>query len=289
MEPLIHIILVNYNGFSDTIECVESLKKITYSNYVIIVVDNKSTNVSMENQLAYLQKNTVYICSDENLGFSGGNNIGIKYARENKADYVLLLNNDTTVEPDFLTKLVAAAEEKKDNGIFGCKIMYYWDREKIWFDGGTFDAKTGNTSHYHKNETKDDIEAVTFLTGCLMLIPIKILGDIGMLDESYFLYAEDTDYCCRVMNVGYQLYYCPDAVIYHKEGASVGTTSNLKQYYVERNGLYICKKYSTHPVRACIKRTYVTWKSVFRGRLNFQPVWCAYLDFIRNKRGKWKR
>lgn len=289
MEPLIHIILVNYNGFSDTIECIESLKKITYTNYKIIVVDNNSTVDPTDYQLSYLQENTVFIRSDENLGFSRGNNIGINYAKENKANYILLLNNDTTVEPDFLTKLVTAADEKKDNGIFGCKIMYYWDREKVWFGGGTFNFKTGNTSHYHKAEKKDSIEEVTFLTGCLMLIPIKILDSVGFLDESYFLYAEDTDYCCRVMSEGYHLYYCPNAVIYHKEGASAGTTSNIKQYYIERNGLFICKKYSAYPVSACMKRAYVTWKSVFRGRLNFQPIWCAYLDFIRNRHGKWRR
>lgn len=288
MEPLVYIILVNYNGFSDTLECIESIRNITYKNYKIIVVDNKSTDEPEKEQLLFLRANTIYIQSESNLGFSGGNNIGIRYAKENNADYVLLLNNDTTVESDFLTKLVVAAKEKEDKGVFGCKIKYYWNKEQIWFDGGTFDFKTANTSHYHTRVSNGAIEEVTFLTGCLMLIPMEVLNGVGMLDETYFLYAEDTDYCCRVMEANYKLYYCPEAVIYHKEGASTGKTSELKQYYVERNGLYICKKYSTHPIRACLKRAYFTWKSVLRGRLKFKPIFSAYVAFIRNKCGKWE-
>lgn len=285
MKPKVTIIIVNYNGYEDTVECVKSLKNIDYDNYEIVCVDNASTNKATEEQNEYLECNTIYLSSDNNLGFSGGNNIGINYAKKNGSDYVLLLNNDTTVESDFLTKLVAVAREKMDNGVFGCTIRYYWDRDKLWFDGGTFDFDTGNTSHYHDGNG-DNIVEVTFLTGCLMLIPMQILEDVGMLDESYFLYAEDTDYCCRVMNAGYQLYYCTDAVIYHKEGATAGRNSNLKQYYVERNGLFICAKYSKHPIRACLRRSYLTWKSVFRGRMNFQPIWYAYIDFIRNRRGR---
>lgn len=288
MEPLVYIILVNYNGFSDTLECIESIRNITYKNYKIIVVDNKSTDEPEKEQLLFLRANTIYIQSESNLGFSGGNNIGIRYAKENNADYVLLLNNDTTVEPDFLTKLVVAAKEKEDKGVFGCKIKYYWNKEQIWFDGGTFDFKTANTSHYHTRVSNGTIEEVTFLTGCLMLIPMEVLNDVGMLDETYFLYAEDTDYCCRVMDASYKLYYCPDAVIYHKEGASTGKTSELKQYYVERNGLYICRMYSAYPLKACLKRAFITWKSVFRRRLSFKPIMNAYIDFVRNKRGEWK-
>lgn len=289
MQPKVYVILVNYNGFKDTIECIESLQKIDYDNYKMIVVDNASTKKVSKDQEKFIESNTIYIKNNKNAGFSAGNNIGIRLAKKEKADYVLLLNNDTTVTSNFLRDMVSILESKNRQGMLSTKINYYWDPDKSWFEGGTFNFATAKTSHFHEKRGNDTIEEVTFLSGCLMLIPMGIIDAVGMLEENYFLYAEDTDYCCRVLQKGYHLYYAPDIVIYHKEGASAGKNSDIKQYYIERNGLYIAKQYSTHPFKACVTRAYTAWKSVFRGRLNFKPIRDAYIDFLRGKKGKWDR
>ena len=287
MQPKVYVILVNYNGFKDTVECIESLEKIDYDNYKIVVVDNASTVAPTNEQEQFIKQHTIYIENKNNGGFSAGNNIGIKLAKKNHADYVLLLNNDTTVTSNFLKDMVSILESKGKTGVLSAKIMYYWDKDKAWFEGGTFDFATAKTSHFHAKKNDDEVEEVTFISGCLMLIPMSVLDTVGMLEESYFLYAEDTDYCCRVLKKGFKLYYAPSIVIYHKEGATAGKNSAMKQYYIERNGLYIAKQYSTHPIKACIARAYTSWKSVFRGRLNFKPIMNAYVDFFRGKKGEW--
>lgn len=124
-QPSVAIIIVNYNGIEDTIECVKSLNKINYDNYKIFVIENGSSKKPTKEQIDYLKGQTVYIESAENLGFSGGNNIGIRKAIENEFDYVLLLNNDTTVEPDFLSILIGVATKKDNAGIVSGKIAFY--------------------------------------------------------------------------------------------------------------------------------------------------------------------
>ena len=124
-QPSVAIIIVNYNGAEDTIECVKSLNKINYDNYKIFVIENGSSKKPTKDQIDYLKGQTVYIESAENLGFSGGNNIGIRKAIENEFDYMLLLNNDTTVEPDFLSILIDAATKKNNVGIVGGKNSFF--------------------------------------------------------------------------------------------------------------------------------------------------------------------
>ena len=285
--------MVNYNGFNDTVECVESLKKISYSNYEIIVVDNHSTEAPTAWQLEYLQLHTRYIANNINLGFSGGNNVGIQMAKELGAQYVLLINNDTTVKEDFLDVLVEASIKNPNCGIVGGKIKFHKHPDLIWFGGGEFDKKTGEGKHQRwncvDNENIDEIKKVTFLTGCLMLIPMSVISTVGMLEEKYFLYSEDTEYCCRVMASQYQLLYCDNAVIFHKVSASTGEKSDISQYYMIRNKLYIVKEYCEKTYLCYARIFWKLAKDIVRGRMDLMPNLRGVYDFMRGKTGQWKR
>lgn len=291
-QPSVAIIIVNYNGIEDTIECIKSLNKINYCNYKAFVIENGSSKKPSKDQIDYLKEHAVYMESSENLGFSGGNNIGIRKALEMRFDYVLLLNNDTTVEPDFLNILIDAATEKTDVGIVGGKIAFYSNPSHLWYGGGYLNKKYGGGSHERWNELNPEdtgeIREVTFITGCLMLIPTEVMKKVGLLSEEYFLYAEDTDFCYKVIQAGYKLWFCENTLIYHKVSASTGATSAMTQYYMVRNVLHLTKKYRTdyHTVNA--RFTYQVIKDVIRGRKQFAPVRCAYRDYLKGNMGKWE-
>lgn len=283
MNPKVSIILVNYNGFNDTVECVESLLKLKYKQFDMIVVDNGSTISPTEGQMDFLKTNCVYIENRNNTGFSGGNNVGIQYAVDQGAEYVLLLNNDTVVEPDFLDILVCAALTREKVGIVGGKIKYYSEPDKIWYGGGGYNRENGYVWHERYNQTDTgntgEVKEETFVTGCLMLIPVSVLDKVGLLDESFFLYAEDTEFCCRVLSKGYKIWFCEDAVIYHKVSASTGADSFASTYYSTRNILMVAKKYCKN-IRLCYKKYGILWmKKIIKGQLKIAPVFKGWRDY----------
>lgn len=290
-EPSVCIILVNYNNYKDTVECVKSILNIEYKNYKIILVDNNSSESNKLLDDDFLKSNTILLESRQNNGFSAGNNIGIKYAAENiHPDYYLLLNNDTTVDKMFLTNLIKCSKKQNDNAIVGGKIYYYSDKKMIWYAGGSYDTDSGFATHfgYKKNDdgSYDKDIYVTFITGCLMLIPHQVLDKVGLLDEGYFLYSEDTDYCCRARLLGFNLVYCSNCVIYHKVSAATGDNSPMQQYYMLRNDLYLISKYGTNKGIAYLKRLNNTRIQISRGTMNFQSAMKAYCDFIQGKKGR---
>ncbi|MBQ3969989.1 MAG: glycosyltransferase family 2 protein [Clostridia bacterium] len=288
MNPSVAIVLVNYNGYDDTVECVKSLLNISYDNYTIFLVDNASTEEKKISNNEFLTENTRLIQSDVNLGFSGGNNIAVREALREAFDYILLLNNDTTVEPDFLTELVATAENNRNAGIVTGKIYYYFERDSVWSAGGTYNRNTGHTVQFSGPDSKDfdEEKGITFATGCLMLIPARVMNKVGILDESYFLYSEDTDYCQRVILAGFGLIYTPKAVIYHKVSASTGHRSLMQQRYMMRNNLYMIKKYGIKRFRAYCSMSLQMLKHIVRKRRNLKPTMQGYMDFIRGKKGR---
>lgn len=249
-NPSVYIILLNYNGYNDTIDCMESLQSIVYPNYKILVVDNKSTNKSEEYIKGYIKgkKNIHFIQTGKNLGFSGGNNVGMEWALKNGADYICLLNNDTTVEPDFLNILVDEMEKNEDIGISAGKIMYYSNPNIIWSAGGYINKSKCLGYHYGINckDSKEYSEKkeVTFLTGCLQLIKVDAIKSIGLYDEEYFLYMEDVDFCYRAKLKGYKIMYIPESKIYHKVSASTGgEQSPMVLYYMTRNVMLFNQKF----------------------------------------------
>lgn len=221
--PKVAIIVLNWNGWQDTIECLESLQQITYPNYQIIVVDNGSTDESVEVISTNFPEIKI-LASKENLGFSGGSNLGIKYALGNGADYVLLLNNDTVVDSNFLKPMVQVAESDNHAGIVSGKIYYYNDKERIWSTGGHINRLRGSFIDKGRgviDRGQFDKEAQrTFFTGCTMLIKRDVFELVGLLPEAYFFGGEDLEFSLRVSKKGMKLVYCPKAVIWHKVGAS---------------------------------------------------------------------
>lgn len=288
MKPLVSIILVLYNGYADTIECIKSLKKVHYDNYNITVVDNASTTRD-EKAIEYLKENSDYIVSPNNCGFSGGNNIGIKYCmKKYNSDYFLLLNNDTTVEPDFIDELLSIYSHNEHVGIACGKILYYDFPDLIWYAGGTFDQKYAIADHclYNKKNNDDIVEKeIEFATGCLLLIPKYIFDTVGYLSEEYFLYAEDTDFSRRVRKSGYKIVYNSKAIIYHKVSKST-KTSELISYYMVRNNLYIIKKYANSRKMAYFKYAIFLMKAIIKREIQIKSTFKGIYDFLCNKKGK---
>lgn len=254
-DPKVSIIILNWNGWQDTLECLGSLFQIIYPNFEIVIVDNGSSDDSVSRINEYLFKNKIqnskFITLDSNLGFSGGNNVGIKYAVKNSADYVFLLNNDTVVEKKFLTELVKTAENNKDFGLIGPKI-YFWPStkpERIWFTGGKVNWLKTKGTHINYNAEDSQEEKKSFglikadyITGCGILIRKEVIQKIGVLSEDYFLYYEDTDYCVRAKKAGWECGIEPKSHIWHKVSRSTKELSLSYLYYHARNGLLMAKR-----------------------------------------------
>ncbi|WP_039657096.1 glycosyltransferase family 2 protein [Clostridium tyrobutyricum] len=248
--PLVYIILVNYNGHKDTIECINSFKKINYKNYKIIIIDNESSDDSL-NVLKKKTNGCIIIESKKNLGFAGGNNLGIKYALDHSADYIMLLNNDTLVKTDFLANMLNSFSKDKKVGLVGCKIMYYPEKNIIWYGGGYIDWFKFIGAHYGMKQIDngqcDDEKEIDFMTGCCMLIKAKIFEKVGFLPEDYFMYFEDVDFCVKIKNFGYKIWYNPKAVIYHKVGlSSGGEESPFSIEWCTRNRLLFMNKHKSN-------------------------------------------
>lgn len=252
--PKVSIVILNWNGWQDTLECLNSLEKITYSNYEVIIIDNNSTNESVEEIKNWIANkktsvNHKLMISSQNSGFAGGNNPGIEYAVRNKSDYILLLNNDTTVDLEFLEKLVKVGESNENFGIIGPKIYYETDKNRIWFGGGYFTwLGGGQHMEFDKIDDKpldDKIKEVDFMTGCCFLVKREVIEKIGLMNENFFLYYEDTEWSLRARKNGYKVIYASDSHIWHKVSQSVKPLSNpVIHYYHIRNALLLSKLYA---------------------------------------------
>lgn len=245
MQKKVYVIILNWNGKNDTLECAKSFEKINYGNYKIIVVDNGSSDESVFEIKEKYPEITI-IENEKNLGFAGGNNAGIKYAINDGADYVLLINNDTTVEKDFLNKLAEAGESDKDIGLVGSKICFYSEPGRIWFAGGNVNWLKNKGMHIGLDEMDegqyDKTKEMDYLTGCCLLIKREVIEKIGLLSEDYFLYYEDTDFALRAKNAGYKSVYVPSSKIYHKVSRSTKPGSSSYIYYHTRNGLVMARR-----------------------------------------------
>lgn len=238
------IILVNFNSSSDTIECINSIKKSTV-DVSVILVDNGSNEEEFQKIKIY-EKDITILRSDINLGFAAGNNIAINLILEQYSNIknIILLNNDTVIEPQMIEIL-----RNRSNGksISVPRMMYFDEPDVVWYGGGTFNRWTGRTIHVGMNKhigEYQDNSICDFATGCCMLIPIDICKKLGCLDESYFMYCEDTEYCLRAKRNGIEINYVPDAALYHKLGrSSGGGESAFSLYYMTRNRLRYLNDY----------------------------------------------
>lgn len=297
----VSIILVDYNSQADTRECLESVLKIKAKTfrYQVIIVDNASKKpFALTKKLQ--AKNVELVRSQANLGFTGGNNMAINYTRKkHNPDYILLLNNDTIVDSNFVEEMLVTLRADVSVGLVGSKIYFYKGREYhadsyqrnekgniLWYAGGSIDWL--NLAAFHKGVDEidrgqfDNTSQTDFVTGCSMLIPVSVIDRVGLLSEDYFLYLEDVDYSIRVRQKGYKLQYCPKSIVWHKNaGSSGGAGSVLHQYYQARNRLFFGYKYGDLKVKLVVVR--LIWQYLLKGKSIERR---AVLDLLLGNMGK---
>lgn len=290
--PKVVVILVNYNSLKHTNECINSIKSSSYKNINVVVVDNDSAEDCQ--QLKDDFDDVVLIHNNGNFGFAMANNIGIEYALRSGAEYILLLNNDTIVDNNCIEELINYSENNLKSGIVTGKILNYYERDLIWYAGGDLSYLKGDAIIYgfgKKDVGQYDLPcACTFASGCCMLIPKEIANEIR-ISEDYFLYYEDSDYCVRVIEKNKKIYYCPFAVVFHKESASTNKHSFIYSYYFARNRLLFIKN-NVKPVFRIVPYVVTVLTMIRRcgmGLLYPKPVVDGMVDFMMGKRGKCER
>ncbi len=287
----VFIIILNWNRKEDTLACLESLIRINIAEHSVslVVVDNASTDDSAKvlkkelKSLTFKKKklNGVLIKNKENLGFTGGNNTGIRLAYNSKADYVVLLNNDTLVDENFLVEIVKYANENNSVGLISPKIYFapgfefhkdrYSVKDKgkvIWYMGGKMDWN----NIYGTNEGVDEVDqgqfesphTTDFATGACMLISKSVIEKVGYLDDSYFMYLEDVDLSERVRRAGYEVRVVPQSKVWHKVAQSSGVGSSLNDYFIHRNRLLFGFKYASFRTKLALIRE--SARLIFKGR-----------------------
>lgn len=242
-KALVSVITVNYNQPEMTRELITSLHKQTYRHLEIIVVENGSPTRAVNPYEASFQ-NVRIICSSRNLGFAGGNNLGIAQA---KGDYLFFINNDTVLQAQAIEKLLEVFEQSPQTGAVSPKIMYYDAPELIQYAGFTPICRyTGRNQLIGAMEEDrgqhDKARTTAFAHGAAMMISRRVLNKVGPMPESFFLYYEEMDWCEQIRRQGFQIMYEPGAVIYHKESLAVGQDSPLKTYYMSRNRLLFMRR-----------------------------------------------
>ncbi len=303
MKNHISIIIVNYNTPDDTKATVQSLSKINHSgfDYRIIVVDNGSKEILNFSRI-FLKKNTKVdlLRSESNLGFSGGNNLGIQHAIDHyDSDYYLLLNSDTVVDKNFLQALYDMAKKDPKIGLACSKIYFhrgyeffensYNEAEKhhvLWYVGGKVDWTNLLSYHIGIDEVDrghfDLAKETDYATGCSMLISREVIERVGRLDDHFFLYSEDVDFSLRVQEAGLKVMYCPESVVYHKIGRSTGGAgSPLQQYYQTRNRLFLTFRHA--PMRSKLTAVHLILNILRSGnKSERKAVW----DLVIGRMGK---
>ena len=294
-QPKIAIIILNWNGLNDTLECLESVKKIDYPNYEIIVVDNGSDDGSAA-AVAQRYPEIILIKNESNLGYALGNNKGIQKALESGCDYVFLLNNDTTVDQDCLNELLKIAESNPRIGIAGPKIYLYHDPARVWYAGGEIrfrEAISVSSGLFRRDRPSFNIPSeVSFITGCAMLVKRTAIEEVGLLDPEYVSYLEDTDWCWRMARKGFKLVYVPGARVYHKVSQSFGSTpyNEKSMYLMGRNAVIFVKRYGTF--FRWLKFIFFFWLSVIYAlprelvRGNHKAVLAKVRGFFDGMKGK---
>lgn len=248
MQPTVVVVILNWNGRDDTLACLASATAIIYPNFRVIVVDNGSADDSVAAIRAAFPEIEV-IATGRNLGFAGGNNVGIKRSLEIGSDYVLLLNNDAEVDPGILDAFVAAARQFPDAGVFSGKIYFHAEPSRIWYAGAQWNSGASRFDQIGEGMVDDGVSysnprETDYACGCAFFVPAGRLREVGLLDEDYFLYFEETDWCYRARKAGHPSVFVPDARVWHKVSVSFGGEgSPLALYFITRNRLLWARRH----------------------------------------------
>lgn len=289
-KPAVAIIILNYNGKRDSIDCLESLGRMSNRNFnfEIMLVDNGSVDKSVE-IISNKYPMVSLIENHDNIGFSAGNNIGIKKALENGADLILLLNNDTIVHKDFLDELVVFAAANKKAGILGPALKFKKGFEVFYDLGGKLNSVFGRTTHQTVSLISGELpRRVDYVSGACMLIKSEVTRKIGLLDEPYFFGFEDVEYCYLARKNGFEVYNVPSSVVEHKVSASLGHNSPLKIYYLLRSNLRFIARQILFPKNlfGYLYLIVLSLKMFFNSPRYAISIMQAWVDFLRGNFGR---
>jgi len=246
-HPTVAIVILTWNQRDLTLDCLASLAELDYpaGRLQIIVVDNGSVDGTAQAIREHYPSVTV-LENGENLGFAEGNNVGMRYALEGDAEYIMLLNNDTAVHPSMLNELLVVIEPDPTVGIVGPKMLYFDHPQVIWCAGNQIDWRAGETirlqAEQSDNSLGEQLREVDFITACAICLRRQVIEQIGLLDPRFFIYYEETDWCMRAQAAGWRILYVPRARLWHKVSAAMGPTSPATDYYMNRNVLLFLAK-----------------------------------------------
>lgn len=294
-QPLVINIVLNYNRKDDTLECLESLAKNTYSNQKTIVLDNRSTDTSVQAISQTFPKVEIIELQD-NKGYAGNNNVGIQAALEQGADWVFVLNEDTILATDCITALVAIGESDPKTGIVGPMVYHFDEPGIIQSAGGVFD-KHLRGSHLAQNKADkgqfDQPHAVDWISGCAIMVRRAVIEQVGMIDERFFYYVEEAEWCLRTKKAGWKIIHVPQAKLWHKGVQLDYKPKPSVTYYATRNRLLMLSKHHA-PLTTWlvawgfILRTLTSWtiKPKWRSmREHRNAMWRGAMDFLRHRWG----
>jgi GT2 family glycosyltransferase len=297
-QPLVITIILNTNRREDTLECLASLQKSTYPNNRVVVLDNKSVDGSIDairNQYPEIQ----VINLTENLGYAGNNNVGIKTALEQGADWVFVLNEDTVLDSECLSNLVNVGESDPRIGIVG-PMVYHHDEPDVIQSAGGLLGKYWESIHIAQNERDtgqfNQQHPVEWISGCAIMVRNSAIDQAGMIDPRFFYYWEETEWCLRISKAGWKIFHVPQAKIWHKGVQRNYTPKPSVTYYSTRNHLLMLAKH-----RASLQIWIYTWFQILRMLTSwtFKPKWRSMhahrnalfhgaFDFLRKRWGQMK-
>ena len=295
-HSLVYVIILNSNRRDDTLACLESLFQSTYRDFRTIVLDNKSTDGSVE-AICTAYPSVQIINLAENLGYAGNNNVGIKEAIKQGADWVLVLNEDTILAPDCLAELIKVGESNSKIGIVGPMVYHHNEPGVIQSAGGML-GKYWQSQHVGQNELDRGQyqlpHLVEWISGCAILVRKAVISEVGMLDANFFIYWEETEWCIRTSKGGWQIFHVPQAKIWHKGVQRDYQPKPSFTYYGTRNHLLTLSKHKAPVIVQLynwfqIFRTLVSWSIKPKWqhkRKHRDAMWRGVVDFLQHRWGQ---